>query len=164
MLFAWVLVRELGHSQVAISRGENVSGITLFFLGGVSEIEEEVAEPGEEFWIAVVGPLVSLVLAAIFGLLMLIAFGNNSPIGALVKYLALINRILGLFNLIPAFPLDGGRVLKSLVWKANRSQDKAIAIASFTGSILGFMFIGAGILIASSTGNFIWGMWLMFIG
>jgi len=159
-----VLVQELSHSLVAIYRSLKVSGITLFFLGGVSEIEEEAAEAGKEYWIAVVGPLASLVLAAILGLLMLEALGNTSPIGALVKYLALINLILGLFNLIPAFPLDGGRVLKSLVWKANRSQDKAIAIASFTGSILGFMFIGAGILIASSTGNFIWGMWLMFIG
>ena len=156
MLFAWVLVRELSHSQVAISRGEKVSGITLFFLGGVSEIEEEAAEAGEEFWIAVVGPLASLVLAAIFGLLMLVAFGNKSPISALVKYLALINLILGLFNLTPAFPLDGGRVLKSLFWKANGSQDKVIAIASFFGSILVFRFIGAGNLIAFSTGNFIW--------
>ena len=115
-------------------------------------------------WIAVIGPLASLVLAAILGLLMLVAFGNNSPIGDLVKYLGLINLILGLFNLIPAFPLYGDRVLKSLVWKANGSQDKAIAIASFTGSILGFMFIGAGILIAFSTGKFIWGTWLIFIG
>ena len=85
MLCACVPVHELSHSLVEISRGEKVSGITLFFLGGVSEIEEEVAEAGEEFWIAVVGPLASLVLAAIFGLLMLVAFGNNSPIGALVK-------------------------------------------------------------------------------
>jgi Zn-dependent protease len=95
---------------------------------------------------------------------MLVVFGNNSPIGALVKYLALINLILGLFNLIPAFPLDGNQVLKSLVWKATGSQDKAIAISSVTGSILGLMFIGAGILISFCTGNFILGLWLVFIG
>lgn len=164
LLFVCVLIHELSHSLVAISQGYKVSGITLFFLGGVSEIAEEATEAGEEFWIAVVGPLASLVLAVIFGLLLLVAFETNSPIGALIQYLAFINFALALFNLIPAFPLDGGRVLKSLVWKATGNVDKANAVASVTGSVLGVMFIGLGIMIAFTTGSFISGLWLVFIG
>jgi len=163
-LFACVLIHELSHSLVAISRGYRVSGITLFFLGGVSEIAEEAAEAGEEFWIAVVGPLASLALAAIFGLLLLLGFRTTSPVGALVQYLAFINLVLALFNLVPAYPLDGGRVLKSLVWKTTGNIKKANAVASITGSVLGFVFIGVGILIAFRTGSFISGLWLVFIG
>jgi Zn-dependent protease len=163
-LFACVLVHELSHSLTAMSRGYRVSGITLFFLGGVSEIDEEATGAGEEFWIAVVGPLASLALAAIFGLFLVLGVGTNSPVGALVQYLAFINLVLALFNLIPAFPLDGGRVLKSLVWKATGSINTANAVASITGSILGFIFIGLGILIAFKTGSFISGLWLVFIG
>lgn len=164
LLFVCVLIHELSHSLVAMSRGYKVSGITLFFLGGVSEIAEEAADAGEEFWIAIVGPLASLVLAAIFGGLLSFAFGSNSTAEALFFYLAFINLMLGIFNLIPAFPLDGGRVLKSIIWKATGSQDQATAVASITGSILGFMFIGLGIVIAFKTGSFISGLWLVFIG
>jgi Zn-dependent protease/CBS domain-containing protein len=144
LLFASVLVHELSHSLVAVSRGYKVSGITLFFLGGVSEIEEEAAKASEEFWIAVVGPLTSLVLAAIFWVLLQV-----NP---------------GVFNLIPAFPLDGGRVLKAAVWQATGNLSRANAVAASIGSLFGFTMIGIGIVVAFVTRNFFSGLWLVFIG
>lgn len=164
LLFASVLVHELSHSLVAISRGYKVSGITLFFLGGVSEIEEEAVKASEEFWIAVVGPLTSLVLAAIFWGLLLVNPGGSAQAEALFQYLAFINVALAVFNLIPAFPLDGGRVLKAAVWQASGSLPRANAVASTVGSLFGFALIGIGIVLAFVTGSFISGLWLVFIG
>ena len=164
LLFACVLIHELSHSLLAMSRGYKVRGITLFFLGGVSEIEEEAAQAGEEFWIALVGPLASLALGIIFWGLLVIVAGNNSPLEAIFQYLAFINVALAIFNLIPAFPLDGGRVLKSIVWKITGSVSKANTFASITGSVLGFGIIGLGVFLALTTRNFISGLWLVFIG
>jgi Zn-dependent protease/CBS domain-containing protein len=164
LLFASVLVHELSHSLVALSRGYKVRGITLFFLGGVSEIEEEAVKASEEFWIAVVGPLTSFVLAAIFWVLLQVNPGGSLQAEALFQYLAFINVALGVFNLIPAFPLDGGRVLKAAVWQTTGSLPKANAVASTIGSLLGFAMIGTGIVLAFITGNFISGLWLVFIG
>ena len=164
LLFACVLIHELSHSLLAMSRGYKVRGITLFFLGGVSEIEEEAAQAGEEFWIALVGPLASLALGIIFWGLLVIVAGNNSPLEAIFQYLAFINVALAIFNLIPAFPLDGGRVLKSIVWKITGSVSKANTFASITGSVLGFGIIGLGVFLAFTTRNFISGLWLVFIG
>ena len=164
LLFASVLVHELSHSLVAISRGYKVSGITLFFLGGVSEIAEEAAHASEEFWIAVVGPASSVVLAVVFWVLLQAISGTNSQVEALFQYLAFINLALAIFNLIPAFPMDGGRVLKAAVWQATGSLPKANAVATTTGSLLGYGLIGVGIIIAFTTGNFLSGLWLVFIG
>jgi Zn-dependent protease/CBS domain-containing protein len=164
LLFASVLVHEMSHSLVAISRGYKVRGITLFFLGGVSEIEEEAVKASEEFWIAVVGPLTSLVLAAIFWGLLQVNPGGSPQAEALFQYLAFINVALAVFNLIPAFPLDGGRVLKAAVWQTTGSLPKANSVASTIGSLFGFTMIGIGIVLAFITSNFISGLWLVFIG
>jgi len=164
LLFVCVLIHELSHSIVARSRGHQVRSITLFFLGGVSEIEDESDTAGEEFWISVVGPLTSLALAAFFWLILAMPIaGEGSAVRAMAWYLAIINLMLGVFNLIPAYPMDGGRVLKSLVWRATGSQVRATATAATTGMLLGFAMIGLGILLAFY-GNLISGLWLVFIG
>jgi CBS domain-containing protein len=147
-----------------MSRGYKVSGITLFFLGGVSEIAEEATKASEEFWIAVVGPLSSVVLAVIFWFLLQAVSGSNSQVEALFQYLAFINLALAVFNLIPAFPMDGGRVLKAAVWQATGSLSRANAVATTVGSLLGFGLIGIGIIVAFTAQSFISGLWLVFIG
>lgn len=163
VLFVSVLIHELSHSLVAMSRGHKVKSITLFFLGGISEIEEEAENPGEEFWIAVVGPLTSLGLALIFGIIYLIVRNGSEQLSRLTQYLTFVNITLGVFNLLPAFPLDGGRVLRSIVWRASGSLAKATAVAGTTGSLLGFGMIALGVFFAF-TGSLITGLWLVFIG
>ena len=163
LLFICVLIHELSHSLVAIRRGLRVESITLFFLGGFSQIDGESRSASEEFWVSVVGPLASLGLACLFGLMYLNLRASSSPVAALTQYLMFVNLLIGLFNLIPAFPLDGGRVLRSLVWKATQSQERATRVASLTGSVLGFGLIGVG-MIAIFTNSLVTGIWLMFIG
>lgn len=163
LLFICVLIHELSHSLEAIRRGLRVESITLFFLGGFSQIDGESRSASEEFWVSVVGPIASLGLACFFGLLYLNLSGSASPIAALTQYLMFVNLLIGLFNLIPAFPLDGGRVLRSLVWKATQSQERATRVASLTGSALGFGLIAVGV-VAIFTNSLITGIWLMFIG
>ena len=164
LLFVSVLIHELSHSLMAMSRGYRVSGITLFFLGGVSEIGQEPTSATQEFLIAVVGPLTSIVLGAIFFGLFQVATGGNAQLEALFGYLAIINLVLAVFNLVPAFPLDGGRVLKSVVWKVTGSLPKSITVATATGTLLGLGMIGAGITVAVVTHSIISGLWLVFIG
>jgi Zn-dependent protease len=164
LLFVSVLIHEFSHSLLAISRGYKVRAITLFLLGGVSEIEEEAARPGEEFWIAFVGPLSSFILAGIaWGAYAVLGPDGNAQGRALAVYLGTINLILGVFNLIPGFPMDGGRVLRSIVWRATGSQRQATLVASNVGSLIGYAFMAVGIVVAF-TANFISGLWLMFIG
>ena len=163
MLFVSVLIHELSHSIVALYRKHPVRSITLFFLGGVSEIEEESHSAGEEFWIAFVGPLTSFVLALLFFLIHIPFGSSNSQFAAVTQYLYWVNLIVGAFNLLPAFPLDGGRVLKAIIWKVTRSEEKAVRASSRSGSILGFFFIGLGIFSLFS-GDAIRGLWLVFIG
>ena len=163
MLFVCVLIHELSHSLEAIRRGLAVSSITLFFLGGFSQIDGEPRSAGEEFWISVVGPIASLGLASIFGLLYLSLRSSPGQLTALAQYLMWVNFVVGVFNLIPAFPLDGGRVLRSMVWRATTSQEQATRVAGVTGSILGFGLIGLGIFFVFAN-SFITGIWLVFIG
>ncbi|MDA0989007.1 MAG: site-2 protease family protein [Chloroflexi bacterium] len=163
LLFVSVLIHELSHSLVAISRGKKVKGITLFFLGGASEIEEESANPGEEFWISVVGPITSFALAAIFWGLFLATSSGNPQFHATTSYLAFINLVLGAFNLLPAYPLDGGRVLRAVVWKATGSVARANSVASFMGSLSGFAFIAIGVS-SIFAGSLVTGLWFIFIG
>lgn len=163
LLFASVLVHELGHSFVAQSRGIGVVGITLFIFGGVAEIAEDSDEPGEEFAIAIAGPLTSLGLSALFGGLWWLLHDTNEQVSALLGYLAIVNAILAVFNLIPGFPLDGGRVLRSILWKITGDVRRATRIVSVIGSLVGSLFFVLGIFAALS-GNLVNGLWYLALG
>ncbi len=163
LLFVSVLLHELAHSLVARSRGLPVKSITLFIFGGVSNIEREPQSPGVEFWIAIVGPIASIVIGIIAFLLLLPTNGTRSPLTAILNYLAITNILLGVFNLIPGFPLDGGRVLRSIIWKITGSLRTATRAATVVGEIVAFLFILAGIWLFFS-GNILSGIWIGFIG
>ncbi len=163
LLFASVLIHELAHSLVAESRGLRVRDITLFIFGGVSNIKEEPRSAGDELLISLVGPVASLVLAAVFWAVSRVA-SLPGPANGVVEYLAGINLILGIFNLIPGFPLDGGRVLRALLWGGTRSLAKATRIAVGVGRAVALLFVLAGLLQIVSIGSFISGIWLIFIG
>lgn len=162
MVFVSVLIHELAHSLVAIRNGESVKNITLFILGGVAHISGEPKEPGKEFSMAVVGPLSSLVLAVVFYGLSVPLMEWSVPIGASARYLAIINTVLAVFNMMPGFPMDGGRVLRSIIWKITGDLKKATRVASLTGQGFAFFLIILGIL-QILRGNF-GGLWLVFIG
>jgi Zn-dependent protease/CBS domain-containing protein len=157
-LFGSVLLHELAHSLVAQARGMKVGSITLFIFGGVSNLEEEPEKPRTEFAMAIVGPLTSLVLAALFWGISLIAGADKSPLVAMFGYLALINFLLAIFNLLPGFPLDGGRVLRSILWGTTGNLQKATNIAATVGQILGWAMIVYGLL------QFVWGVFLGNLG
>jgi Zn-dependent protease len=162
LFFASVLVHELAHSLVAIKQGEKVRSITLFLLGGVAQITEEPEKPMREFFMALVGPVSSLALAIIFYVLSLISRGASKPIAASASYLAFINAMLAAFNLLPGFPMDGGRVLRSIIWKITGNLRKATRIASRMGQGFAFCLIFLGIL-QILRGNF-GGLWFILIG
>ncbi len=163
LLFASVLVHELGHSFVAQARGIEVVGITLFIFGGVAEIAEESDEPGEEFAIAIAGPLTSIALSAVFGGLWLLLRDTNEQVSALLAYLAIVNGILAVFNLIPGFPLDGGRVLRAILWKITGDVRRSTRIVSVIGTLVGSLFFVLGIFAALS-GNLVNGLWYLALG
>lgn len=162
LFFGSIVVHELAHSWVALRYKIPVHRITLFIFGGVSQIAGEPPSASAEFLIAVVGPLTSLALAGAFYLLEPV-LANTPPVLAVDKYLALINGLLGVFNLIPGFPLDGGRVFRAIVWGANKNFRRATLIAANTGRFFGFLFIIWGVWQALS-GNVINGLWIAFIG
>ncbi|RCK76983.1 MAG: hypothetical protein ANABAC_3408 [Anaerolineae bacterium] len=162
LFFASVLAHELGHSVVALREKIPVRGITLFIFGGIAQIGKEPPSAGAEFRIAIAGPLVSLALAAGFGALWLL--DRAIPfLAAPSEYLMRINFILAVFNLIPGFPLDGGRVLRALVWKITGSFRRANQVAVVSGQFVAFGFIGLGIF-TILRGQFFDGLWLAFIG
>jgi len=181
-LFISVLLHELAHSLVAQSRGMKVGSITLFIFGGVSNLEEEPGKPGTEFAMAIVGPLTSLVLGlALWGLAIavsgsIISFGDllnvtllNSPSVSVIGYLGWINITLAIFNMIPGFPLDGGRVLRSILWRSSGSLKKATDIAATVGRLIGWAFIIFGVAQIFGFGwwifqGFFSGIWIAFIG
>jgi Zn-dependent protease/CBS domain-containing protein len=162
LFFASIVVHELAHSWMALRYKVPVQRITLFIFGGVSQIAGEPPSASAEFLIAVVGPLTSFALAAVFFLLERLLV-NLPPGLAVAKYLALINGILGLFNLVPAFPLDGGRVFRAIVWGANKNFRRATLIAASTGRFFGFLFIVWGVW-QVLRGNVVNGLWIAFIG
>lgn len=163
LLFLSVLLHELAHSLVAKSRGLPVSSITLFIFGGVSNLQEEPSKASVEFFMAIVGPVTSLILAGIcWGLLHTLTI-QDSPVGATLYYLALINAILAAFNLIPGFPLDGGRVLRSILWGSMKDLRRATNIAATAGRFFGWALIAFG-LFSLLRGNFLEGLWIAFIG
>jgi len=162
VFFLSLVLHELGHSIVARHYGISVSSIKLFVFGGVSQIETEPPSAKVEFLMAVVGPLVSFALAGVFAGLGL-AFASVTPLLALAKYLAYINGALGLFNLIPGFPLDGGRVFRAMVWGITNNLRRATVIAGNLGRFIGFLLILLGVY-QVFTGNFVNGLWIGFIG
>jgi Zn-dependent protease len=161
-LFVSVVLHELGHSVMARRYKIPVRRITLFIFGGVSQIEAEAATPGADFRIAVVGPLVSLALAGLFTTSEP-AVAGASPLLALARYLAYINLALALFNLIPGFPLDGGRGLRAIVWGLTGDFQRATRIAASVGRGFAFVFIFVGMWQVFG-GNFAGGLWIIFIG
>ena len=167
LFFASVLVHELMHSIVSQRQGVPVQSITLFFLGGVSQITSEPKQPADEFRMAIVGPLSSLVIGGILlGIYFQLRSGNTFAAQfatAIAYWLGIINVFLGAFNLIPGFPLDGGRVLRSLIWWRSHNLTSATKIASNAGRVVGFIFIFVGIYFIF-TGNWFNGIWLALIG
>jgi Zn-dependent protease len=161
-LFASVVAHELGHSLVALSQGVGVKSITLFLFGGLANLEKESDTPLQAFLIAIAGPLVSFLL---FGLFTLIGINISLPVPlmAIVSLMAYINLALGTFNLIPGLPLDGGNVLKAIVWKITGNPNKGIMVASRVGQVFGWLAVilgGLSILGYSQIGNF----WTLLIG
>jgi Zn-dependent protease len=163
LLFGSVLAHELAHSLVARARGLPVKNITLFIFGGVSNIEREPQRPGVEFQMALVGPLTSLLIGGLALLVLWALQGGTSPLAALLGYLGVMNVLLGLFNLIPGFPLDGGRVLRAVVWKLSGSVHRATRVATFAGQVSAYLLIFLGLLLFFE-GNLFDGLWLGFLG
>jgi Zn-dependent protease/predicted transcriptional regulator len=160
--FASVLVHELGHSRVALRHGIPIRGITLFVFGGVAQIGREPGSPGAEFRIAIAGPLTSLALAAIFGGVGTVG-GSMALVSVPALWLARINLAVALFNLLPGFPLDGGRVLRAAVWAWTGSFDRANRAAAASGEVLALVLIGVGTLRAMG-GDVAGGIWIALIG
>lgn len=164
-LFLSVVIHEFAHSLVARARGMQMRGITLFIFGGVAEMEDEPPNARTEFEMAVVGPITSFVLAGIFWALFAAARagGAGMPVQAILAYLSIINGLLAVFNLIPAFPLDGGRVFRAALWGYKGSLRWATRIASAFGNGFGILLIALGIWMFIS-GHIINGVWYFLIG
>ena len=165
LFLASLLAHELAHSLVARRNGIEVESIVLWLLGGVAQLRGEAKTPGADFRIAIVGPLTSLVLAIVFGLGaagVASLGGAGLPLGVLM-YLAATNALLAVFNLIPAAPLDGGRVLRAALWQFRGDRHAAAVNAARAGRILGFVMIALGVL-QVVTGRGLGGVWLALIG
>jgi Zn-dependent protease/CBS domain-containing protein len=163
--FACVLLHELGHAVVARSRGMAINGITLFLFGGVAEIAEEPPSAGTEFLMAIAGPLVSVVLALLFGFLAATGYhgGWPHPVVLVLGYLAFVNGLVLVFNMLPAFPLDGGRVLRSILWGASGNLRKATYWASLGGQGFAWLLIAWGV-VQFFQGYWLGGIWSGLIG
>ncbi|MGW9194634.1 site-2 protease family protein [Micromonospora chersina] len=165
VFFLGLLAHEVAHAVVAKRNGIDVEGITLWLFGGVSELKGEARDPGAELRIAGVGPLVSLIIGVFFGViaaLLALAGAHGLLLGAL-SWLAGINVLLAIFNVLPAAPLDGGRLLRAAVWKATGDRTKASVVAARAGWVLGALLIGLG-LWQFLAGSGVGGLWLALIG
>jgi Zn-dependent protease/predicted transcriptional regulator len=165
LLFASLLAHELSHSVVAIRNNLPIHGITLFIFGGVAQLGEEPETPAVELKMAAAGPLLSLALAASFFLLTEIGRACQFPfyLLAITNYLFIINLVVAVFNLLPGFPLDGGRILRAAVWRLTGDIRRATAVASRLGKAFAFLLMGAGLLYLFS-GLIISGVWFIFVG
>jgi len=168
LFFATIVIHELSHAAVAKARGLPVRSITLFALGGVAQIEKEASDAKTEFWMGIAGPITS----AIIGVVCLSAavflgwspLGNQqSPLAAMLGWLGAINLMLAVFNMIPGFPLDGGRVLRAIIWWITGNPATAIRTASGVGQVVAFAFILLGLFRFFNGAGF-GGLWLTFIG
>ncbi len=163
LLFVTVLIHELAHAFVAIRRGLPVPKITLFIFGGVSQMAKQPRSAGEEFQIAAAGPATSVVIAILTGAAAWLLRGTNEKADGILWYLASVNLLLGLFNIVPGFPLDGGRVLRSIAWKRTGSFRRATRVAGGVGELVGYGLMMLGIFLL--LGGFVFdGVWFLFIG
>ena len=163
LFYLGLVAHEAAHAVVARRNGIGVRRITLWLFGGVSELEGEALTPGADFRIAVVGPIVSFVLSGVFALLAALAASAGSLVPeAALGWLAWMNLLLGGFNLIPASPLDGGRVLRAALWRFGGDRTRAAVIASRTGVGFGYLMVGAGVLFFIS--GYLIGLWFAFLG
>lgn len=164
LFFVSLLLHELAHSVVATSNGLPVKEITLFALGGVSQIEKNPTSAKVEFWMAFVGPLTSALIGIIcLTLARLLAYPRSDPGMAMLQWLGYINLTLAAFNLLPGYPLDGGRVLRALIWWKTGDADRATRLAAKAGQVIAFGFIAFGIF-RFFGGAGIGGLWIAFIG
>jgi Zn-dependent protease/CBS domain-containing protein len=163
LFFGSILLHELAHSFVALAKGIPVRSITLFVFGGVAQIGREPDRPMSEFQIAIAGPLASALLAVGFGTVEYLAGDQFERLSALAGWLSSINLMLALFNLVPGFPLDGGRIFRAALWHVTGSLTKATRIAAGTGQGIGYALIFLGIWTGFSV-NWFSGLWLAFIG
>jgi Zn-dependent protease/predicted transcriptional regulator len=164
LFFGSVLVHELAHAVVSQARGIRVQDITLFLFGGATRARVESRGPGDEFLIALVGPLTSGILAGLFGIIA--GLGGDvlsRPLAGTLGYLAWVNLVLAVFNLVPGFPLDGGRLLRSAIWKATGSLGRATRIASVSGQAVGWLLVAGGVAFLLA-GDLAGGIWFAFIG
>ena len=169
LFFVSITAHELAHSIIAVRNNIPVKNITLFVFGGVSQLTKEANRPATEILLAIVGPLSSIIIAGIFhGIHLLL--GNNEPLSTVAQWLAFINALMAMFNLIPGFPLDGGRVFRAIIWLRTGNYMQATHIATLTGRIIGYIFIAGGIIFMFITSQiftsyqWITGLWLAFIG
>jgi len=168
LFFVCIVLHELAHASIARLSDVPVHGITLFALGGVAQIEKDAGTPAKEFWIAIAGPVASVIIAILCGLMAAVAgfvapAGSLSGFAVLFGWLAYINIALAVFNLIPGFPLDGGRVLRSIVWAVTDDAHRATRIAARVGQVVASIFIAGGffsLLVRNDFG----GLWIAFIG
>ena len=166
LFFASVVAHELAHSLVGRAKGIPIDSITLFVFGGVSHMTKEVTNPGAEFKMAAAGPVSSLVIGGFFGLFLFIP-GLPGPVSRMLFALMVTNWTLAVFNLIPGFPLDGGRVFRSALWHFSGSYIRSSRIAARVGQVIGYLLILTGILIVIIRPfNIAWfnGIWIVFIG
>ena len=184
LFFLSVLAHEIAHSLVANARGHPVHSITMFLFGGVSNIQKEPTTPWNEFIITIVGPLTSLILGGLFlllgtggailgnapGPILMRALARLGPLNTIFIWLGSVNILLGIFNLIPGFPLDGGRVLRSILWSITHDVVKATRWAALVGQFVAWLLIASGIaMIFGRTIPFLGsgvvnGMWIVFMG
>jgi len=163
LFFASVLGHELAHSVLARINGLPIEGIDLFILGGIAKLQEEPHSARQEFIIAVVGPLTSFVIGALFAVLWIALRPISSPLAVVAEYVAQINVLLGAFNLLPGFPMDGGRVLRAIIWSRTGSLRRATQVATSVGQFFGYALIILGLVELFVTQS-LSGIWLVFIG
>lgn len=166
-LFASILIHELSHSYVAQKSNIVIKKITLFIFGGVAQLTREPEDPKTELKVAVAGPISSIILAGVFFTISMFFRSagpyNNKITFELFRYLFMINLILAVFNLIPAFPLDGGRIFRAFIWMFTNNMEKSTRIASYIGQAFAFFLMFAG-LMQVFTGRILGGLWFIFIG
>jgi len=164
VFFSSILLHEMAHSLLARRYGIPVSGITLFILGGVSNLTKDPENAKQEFWVAIVGPLTSLVIAAVLGGAYFLLQSMEEGLAELTLHLAVINLILAAFNMLPGFPMDGGRVLRAVFWARNKSMLTATRRAAKVGQYVAFGLMGLGFVASFAFNAALYGIWLFIIG